>query len=294
MPRPQGSSALSHPAGTQPADLLTNVKDLPADEVQGQIPGSGVDGIGERKASLHVEAPALFCGNENTSWTSLSWIDFSQLPDKGRTVVIVPIVGFADWNLHLPLDVEETLLSNILREASARSRCAFPVLTIPPLRFVAGPQDVCAFTVSPPVICALVEETALSIKAGGFQKIVLLNSSPWNEELCDAVARDLRIDHGLQMFCINMSALDIDLHPRRGPMRKTIQGLFETLTGIERDPMAHALGSSEEHDNGVGLLGEDVRSLFDSAVDRLSSLLREIYERPPLGNSINAGKAEAK
>ena len=60
-----------------------------------------------------------------------------------------------------------------------------------------------------PVAHAFIDDVCASVAAAGFRKVVLCNASLWNEDLCDAAARDVRIARGLQMFCVNLSALGI-------------------------------------------------------------------------------------
>lgn len=152
--------------------------------------------------------PTLCQCDDSTFWPWLSWTRIAALPDKAAVVVVVPVTGFADHETGVPLDAEESTLMRVLREASAM-RGDTRLLVVPPLRFVTGPASVCAFAVEPPVAHAFIDEVCGSIAATGFRRMVLLNSSPWNEELCDAAARDLRIGRGLQMFCVNLSALEI-------------------------------------------------------------------------------------
>jgi len=215
-----------------------------------------------------MQTPLLCVADEATFWPALRWTDFDRMPGRERTMVVVPVVGMADWGLGHALDTEEVLLTRILREASLR-RGDLPLLVIPPLRFVLGPHPGCAFPVTPPVACALIEETVLSIKRSGFTKVVLFNSSPWNEELCDAVARDLRIEHALQMFCINLSALDLDLHPTRSRSRRQVQSLAAALGGAGESGPAEA---------------PSAESVLKAAADRLAGFFREIHGRPPLAD----------
>jgi creatinine amidohydrolase len=197
-------------------------------------------------------------------------------------VVVVPLVGLADWGLGLPLDLEEVLLCSLMKEASTR-RGKVPLLVLPPLRFVLGPVPGCAFGVSPPVACSLISDTVLSIKASGFTRVVLLNSSPWNDELCDAAARDLRIEHGLQMFCISMSGLGLDLHPARDHGRSSAGALYTAITGIQGAPLT--ADSAED----AGANSPD--DAFEAAATRLTSLLGEICQRPPLADGGRLGAA---
>lgn len=229
-----------------------------------------------------MNTPLLSIADDSTFWPYHRWTDFHGWPDKERTVVVVPLAGLADWGLGRPLDLEEVLLCSLLKEASAR-RGDIPLLVLPPLRFVTGPAKGSAFAVSPPVACALISEAVLSVKSSGFSKVVLLNSSPWNEELCDAVARDLRIEHGLQMFCIAMSGLGLDLHPTRSRSRSAAGALYSAITGIASAP--HLADSAEDREPGA------TEGVFESAAGRLASLLREICLRAPLADGGRIGAA---
>jgi creatinine amidohydrolase len=232
-----------------------------------------------------MKTPLLSLSDESTSWPSLRWTEFSAWPRKEGTVVVVPLVGLADWGLGLPLDLEEILLCSVVKEASSR-RGDVPLLVLPPVRFVVGPDLGCAFVVSPAVACALIEDVVLSIKSSGFTKVVLLNASPWNEELCDAVARDLRIDHGLQMFCIAMSGLGLDLHPTRSRSRSMARLLYGAITGVSPEMAPEAAESPE----GAQPMSPD--QILESAAAKLASLLREIAERPQLPNAGRLGSAK--
>jgi creatinine amidohydrolase len=222
-----------------------------------------------------MKTPLLSLSDDATSWPSLRWIEFGGWPRKEATVVVVPLVGLADWGFGLPLDLEEILLCSIMKEASER-RAETPLLVLPPLRFVLGPVPGCAFGISPPVACTLIEDVVLSVKSSGFTRVVLLNSSPWNEELCDAVARDLRIQHGLQMFCIAMGGLGLDLHPVRGQSRSRARTLYEAITGISAEAQPQAADTSEDAE------AVPPEQILESAAIKLASLLNEIADRPPL------------
>jgi creatinine amidohydrolase len=202
---------------------------------------------------------SLCVADDATFWPWFSWPEFAAWPDKDRTVVVLPLAGFSDWGLDCPLDAEETALLHVLREASRRRPADLGLLVLPPLRFVLGPDPGAAFAVDPDVACALIEEVAASVAAAGFRRIVFFNSSPWNEELIRATGRDLRIGRGLQVFCVNLSALGLDFHPVRGGDRAGLRRLLASIAA------GAALG-----DGG--------------AADRLVSLLCEIRSRPPLAD----------
>jgi hypothetical protein len=202
---------------------------------------------------------SLCVADDATFWPWFSWPEFAAWPNKDRTVVVLPLAGFSDWGLECALDAEESVLLHIMREASRRRPPDLDLLVLPPLRFVLGPESGAAFAVDPEVACALIEEVAASVAAAGFRRVVLFNSSPWNEELIRAVGRDLRVGRGLQMFCLNLSSIGLDFHPVRGGDRKELRVVLSAL----------AAGSAPG-DTG--------------AADRLVSLLVDIRSHTPPAN----------
>lgn len=206
--------------------------------------------------SLARSTPALCICDDATFLPWRSWTQIAALSQRERIVVVVPIAGMADHGPRLPLDAEEQVLLRVVREASLRRDAGVELLVVPPLRFVTGPAVGCVFTVEPPVAHAFIDEVCASLAASGFRKIVLCNASPWNEELCDAAARDIRIARGLQMFCVNLSALGLGFTD-------------ENKAELERVAML-PVDANDEHVQQAG--------------KQLSGLFAEIDRRPALPN----------
>jgi creatinine amidohydrolase len=238
-------------------------------------------------------SPSLAVADDTTFWPWLSWPAIAAWPDRERTVVVVPIAGLADWGLGHAFDAEETVLLHALREASRQRPKHLALLVVPPLRFVFGPDPGCIFGVEPPVVHALIAEVVASIASAGFSRIVLYNSSPWNEEVCAAASRDLRLKHDIQVFRINLGGIGLDFHPRRSADRRRVQTLITFLTGCLPDPLpAQTNDSSAEipGDESVHPLLSPPASAAEAAVEgpqtlaatagRLLALLAEIQARP--------------
>jgi len=247
---------------------------------------------------MNAPAPPPLCiADDATFWAWRRWPEFVQGKTPPRAMVVVPIVGMADWGLGHPLDVEETVLLHVLRAVSVAREPGLPLLVVPPLRFVLGPDPGCAFPVDPPVAHELVGEVLGSIAASGFRRVVLFNASPWNEEFIAVAARDNRIAHRLQIFRISLSGLGLDLHPTRSQVRRKVQTLVTALTGKEPEPPRD--GSAPPVRQGWG--DESVTPLAGPALPlaqaqaegavilaeaaaHLLTLLDEIYLRPPLAH----------
>ena len=173
--------------------------------------------------------------DRETFWAHQSWPSLADRPDKEKVIVVVPFVGYADWGLGHPLDLEEIVGMAVLRRAVEGVKGAIPILVVPPLRFVLGPYANCAFTIDPETAYRFVEEVVESIHLAGFRKVVLFNTSPWSEDLINkACARDLRIEFGLQIFSVNLYGLGLDFHPVRSGSRRTVQTLGTFL--LNREP----------------------------------------------------------
>jgi creatinine amidohydrolase len=236
---------------------------------------------------------SLCVADDATFWPWQSSPAIAAWPDRERTVVVVPIAGLADWGLGHAFDAEETVLMHALREASRRRPENLALLVIPPLRFAFGPDPGCVFAVPPPVIHALIAEVVASIASAGFSRVVLYNSSPWNEEVCAAASRDLRLQHDIQVFRINLGAIGLDFHPRRSADRRRVQTLITYLTGCAPDSIPTTMSdpaAAIPGDESVRPLRSPAAGAAEAAVegprtlattaDRLLSLLAEIQGRP--------------
>lgn len=148
---------------------------------------------------------------QDTFWPRMKWPDFASMPAKHEVVIVFPLVGFSDWGEGFPLDREEQVSMSVLKEASQRLHPSTPHLVLPPFRFVTGSKKAAAFAMDPDEVFDALSEIVSDVNASGFRKVVFYNSSPWNENLLEATARDLRIDLGMQTFCIHLSGLGIDL-----------------------------------------------------------------------------------
>jgi creatinine amidohydrolase len=240
-----------------------------------------------------AETPQLCVCDEATFWPWLTHAAFSSMPDREGTVVVMPLCGMADWGLGHALDAEETVLMHLLRAACALAPAGRGPLVLPPLRFAFGADPACAFAVDPPAAHAFLAEVAASVAASGFRRIAIVNSSPWNEELCGAAARDLRVARGLQMFVVHLSALGLDFHPQRSRDRRVLQTLVTALGGAEpQDPGAPGAPAGWGEEPVTPLAGPalslararaEAPGVLAGAAARLAKLLSDIRERPAPG-----------
>ncbi len=250
-----------------------------------------------------VSQAAIAALDPTRHWACRPWTAFAALPDKAATQVIVPFFGLADWGLGHPLDVEEVLGTAILNEALGKSTVRPPQIVTPPLRFVPGPFANQAFGLEGDTAYTLAHEILQSIQASGFRRVVLFNTGPWGETFIDVVGRDTRIALGLQMFCINLSGLGLDLHPAKpaedadAPRRKAqtlATYLYDREPDFSHEPAFAAIPSDASNGDlqRSGTLLTDFDdlatarakgpALLKSVGAELAGLLGEIAGRAPL------------
>ena len=249
------------------------------------------------QADTQPTIPPLCVCDEATFWPWLSHTGFSSLANRESTVVVVPLCGMADWGIGHALDAEETVLMPLIRAACGLVPGDRRPLVLPPLRFAFGADPACAFAVDQPTAHALIAAVCASVAASGFRRIAIVNSSPWNEELCGAAARDLRVSRGLQMFVVHLSALGLDLHPQRSRDRRAVQTLVTALGGAQPEECgagapAAAWGEEPVEPLAGPALGlerarAEAPAILGAAAARLAGLLSDIRERPAPGASLS-------
>jgi creatinine amidohydrolase len=241
--------------------------------------------------------PPLCVADDETFWAWHPWSYFAALPEPAATVVVLPLAGLADWGLGHPLDAEELVLAPLLRDACRLVPADRKPLVLPPLRFVFGADPTCAFAVDQPVAHAAIAEVAASVAAAGFKKILVLNASPWNEELVNAATRDLRVNRGLHLFTINLSALGLDFHPVRSRSRRVLQTLLTSLTGREPEeaPAGEPPAATWGDESVAPLPGPAATldtaraegpALLAKTAAHLAKLLAEVHAQPPLTSQV--------
>jgi creatinine amidohydrolase len=231
--------------------------------------------------------------DSDTAWAHRKWSDFPALPERERTVVLLPVHGFADHGLGLPLDTEEIVGASLIQEASTLAKALVPLLVLPPLRFALAPYPSTFFGIDPEIAHDHVREIAASVRAAGFSKLVFFVTSPWHEEFIDAASRDTRVDLGLQTFVINLSGLALDFHPA-SDRRAHVQALATHLLATTPAPSSRPAdvrdatfrpGNFRQPSSVSPNTSLDGAALLRDAAHHLARLLTEIDARAPLGRS---------
>lgn len=219
-----------------------------------------------------------------TAWAFQTWSDLAARPDKTRALVILPVHGFADHGMGLPLDTEETLGSALLGSAIGAAGIARQTLVLPPFTTGAAPYAHNHFGADTETVLDALGELLAGVKASGFSRVLLFNTSPWNAELISSVALDARIARDLSVYVIGSSGIGLPFHPEDARRPRT-QAAAAALLG--RKP--HAAPPADVRDAGFrpGFYGQPAPVVTDASLDgamifkesatALAGLLAEVF-----------------
>ncbi len=182
------------------------------------------------------------------SWAHLPTTDFPAAASRPGALAVLPVHGFADHGMGLPLDIEEVVASALLDGACAEAAKSAAPLVLPPLRFGPAPYSSHGwFGLGLDAARDLILELARGVKFAGFEKLLILSTNPWHREWLDAAARDVRVETGLTAYRVHLASLGIDFHPSASAaQRLQIQTLAAGLLGLRPLPSLPAESADED------------------------------------------------
>lgn len=228
-----------------------------------------------------------------TAWAHRTWNELAGLDHdaRARLLVVLPVHGFADHGLGLPLDAEEIAGSAILQRAIHTGGPAPDFLVLPPLRFGLAPYPSTFFGTDPATMHKHLLAIAGGVRDAGAGRLVFLNTSPWNMEMVATAAIDARVSTGLQTYVIHLPGLGLDFHPDAAT-RSHAQAAAAWVLGLSAAAGTRPVDSTDA-DFRPGCHRQPAPQVLDPALDgrgiieaastRLAGLLGEIaaHRQPP-------------
>lgn len=142
-------------------------------------------------------------------WADCSSREFAAL-DRARLIAVLPLGAVEQHGPHLPMKVDAATVSAVVERLAARLSADSPVLFLPT-------QSVCksdehlewpgTLTLTSETLIRLLVEIGASVARAGVRKLVLLNGHGGNIPVMDIAARELRVRHGMMVFCVNWFGL---------------------------------------------------------------------------------------
>ncbi len=200
-----------------------------------------------------------------TAWAYQTWSDLAARLDKANHLVVLPVHGFGDHGMGLPLDVEEVVGSALLRAAITAANQPARLLVLPPLRFGAAPYAHSHFGVDADTALDALHEIVASVKASGFSRVLFFNTSPWNTELVSTAALDARTQLDLRTYVIGSAGVGLGFHPADANRART-QSVAARL--LARVPAPSATPAEiRDAEFRPGFFGQPAAVIPDPALD---------------------------
>ena len=163
-----------------------------------------------------MQLPSVF-------WADLTTRHFVQLassPVIDRVVAVLPVAATEQHGPHLPVSVDTTLVDGVITAALPHLAADAPVLFLPTQQVGKSNEHIRfpgTLTLSAQTVISIWMELGACVARAGIRKLVLFNSHGGQASLMDIVARDLRTEHDLIVYCSNWYSL---------PLGDAVTGLF--------------------------------------------------------------------
>ena len=126
--------------------------------------------------------------------------------DKTDGVVILPIGAIEQHGPHLPLITDTMIATGALDATLAQLPDEVKVWALPPQAYGKSNEHINfagTVTLSAETLMAVLRDIAASVARTGFRRLAFLNAHGGNISLLNTVARDIRVETGLMVFCIH-------------------------------------------------------------------------------------------
>lgn len=151
-------------------------------------------------------------------WSELTTQDFARI-DKTRAIAVLPLAATEQHGPHLSLSVDTDIVNGVvaaswgpLQTLQVNAESPLPVFFLPTQSVGLSPEHAAfagTLTLKPETLIRLWTDIAESVKAAGFNKLVLLNAHGGQVGAMDVVSRDLRARLGMLVYSVNWYQLPL-------------------------------------------------------------------------------------
>jgi creatinine amidohydrolase len=151
-------------------------------------------------------------------WSELTTQDFARI-DKTRAIAVLPLAATEQHGPHLSLSVDTDIVNGVvaaswgpLQTLQVNAESPLPVFFLPTQSVGLSPEHAAfagTLTLKPETLIRLWTDIAESVKAAGFNKLVLFNAHGGHVGAMDVVARDLRARLGMLVYSVNWYQLPL-------------------------------------------------------------------------------------
>lgn len=258
-------------------------------------------------------------GLPKRKWADFSAREFAAL-NRDEIVAVLPLGATEQHGPHLPMSVDSRIVDGVVERLASRLPGDSPVLFLPTQTVTKSVEHADwpgTLYLSSETVMRVWAEIGTCVARAGVRKLVLLNAHGGNVAAMDVVARELRSQEGMAVFCLNWFGVGMPdgVFSEREQAHGIHAGDMETSVMLALDPanvdMTFAADFKSRAEDfasaypGIGLTGpakpawlmQDMnrsgacgeahlatadkgRRTLDHAVDRLAAVLGSIARFP--------------
>ena len=143
------------------------------------------------------------------TWSELSWPRIKERAERGD-VVLIPVGVIEQHGLHLPVDTDAFIPTQIVYEAARRDGEILPGPTIPFDYTPSNRNFPGSISLSVKTWIDLVSEVVRSVTSAGFNRVALVNGHGGQVALSRLTAAFLQDEHGLRVVVLDWFGLVAD------------------------------------------------------------------------------------
>ncbi|MCJ0764465.1 creatininase family protein [Variovorax terrae] len=225
------------------------------------------------------------------------WTDHTSGELAGRdtagTVVIIPLGATEQHGPHLPLSVDVDIVEAVLARLQALRPDELPVVRLPTLGIGKSNEHISfpgTLTLSAETLLRLWMEVADCVVRAGFRRLLFLNSHGGQGGLADALARDVRVRHGVLAVTASTYSLGVpEGSLSEAEMRHGIHaGQEETSVMLAFRPGLVQMDKARRFDSRSAALEQDFTRLSLQARGRLAWQIEDLNEQGACGDAAAA------
>lgn len=191
-------------------------------------------------------------------WADHTRREFAAL-DHQRLIAVQPIGAIEQHGPHLPMSVDACTVSHVAQMLARALPQDSPALFLPTQAICKSDEHIDfpgSLTLTAETLIRVLCEIGASVARAGVRKMVLLNGHGGNIPVMDIVARQLRIDHDMMVFCVNWFGFGMPegLYSQTERTHGIHAGDMETSVMLALDPDNVDMGQARDfHSRGQDL-----------------------------------------
>lgn len=143
-------------------------------------------------------------------YSRMTRLEMEQV-NKDETLILIPIGSLEQHGNHLPLGTDTMIGEQLIDYIKDELDDDFSMLVFPSISIGLSTEhkNFCgSITLKPDTLYHMLEDVCRHLAYHGFKKIVFLNSHGGNTPVIQVLSRELRVNEGITIFCIQSGFWD--------------------------------------------------------------------------------------